>query len=122
MNVRSARRRDHEGAVSLGDEAVTDGKPLAARDDAGAGDGLEDRILEVIAREGMVERDRLSPEATLEELGIQSVDVVQILMGLEDEFGVYVSVDGPLAQSRNVGELVSALSELIRNHRAAADA
>src|SRR5690349_16863730 len=91
--------------------AVPREEPLAYDEMGNA--GLEERILDVIAREGMIERDKLVPSATLDSLGVSSVDVVQILMGLEDEFGVYIPVERSLAEVRSVEDLVSTLIRLV---------
>jgi acyl carrier protein len=48
----------------------------------------QDSILDVIAEESLVERPALTPDATLESLGIQSLDVISIVFALEDKFGI----------------------------------
>ena len=47
-------------------------------------------VLDVVAEEASVDRARLAPEATLESLGIASIDVVSIIFALEDRFGLVV--------------------------------
>lgn len=47
-----------------------------------------DNVLDVIAEESLVERDKLTPDATLESLGIQSLDIISIVFALEDKFGI----------------------------------
>lgn len=69
-----------------------------------------ERLLELVAREGMVERDQLVADATFEDLGIQSADMVVILMAIEEEFGVYIPVDGDLAEARTLGDFVKVLA------------
>jgi acyl carrier protein len=72
-------------------------------------DGVEDRLLAIVSREGLIDRALLAPEATLDSLGIASADVIVILMAIEEEFGVYIPVDGSLSDSRTVGEFLAAL-------------
>jgi acyl carrier protein len=48
----------------------------------------QDSILDVIAEESLVERSALTPDATLESLGIQSLDIISIVFALEDKFGI----------------------------------
>jgi len=48
----------------------------------------QDSILDVIAEESLVERSALAPDATLESLGIQSLDIISIVFALEDKFGI----------------------------------
>lgn len=73
-----------------------------------------DEILDVVAEEALVERAKLIPEATLESLGIASLDVISIVFALEDRFGVV------LEQSEFEGvRTVSDLVELITAKAAA---
>lgn len=74
-----------------------------------AADEVEEKLLEIVSREGLIDRSKLSPEATLDSLGIASADVIVILMAVEEEFGAYIPVDGSLSDARTVGEFVAAL-------------
>jgi acyl carrier protein len=47
-----------------------------------------EKILDIISKEAAVDRARLVPGATLEELAIASLDVINILFAIEDECGV----------------------------------
>ncbi len=67
---------------------------------------LEEKIVSIIAREGAVERERVTPEATLESLGIKSMDIVMILVGIEEEFQLYIPADESLSHIRDVRGLV----------------
>ncbi|MBE7217214.1 MAG: acyl carrier protein [Caulobacteraceae bacterium] len=49
-----------------------------------------DDVYDLLAAEAPVERADLKPEATLESLGIASLDVISVLFALEDKFGVVV--------------------------------
>jgi acyl carrier protein len=72
-------------------------------------DQIEDRLLSIVSREGLIDRSKLSPDATLDSLGIASADVIVILMAVEEEFGVYVPVDDTLSDARTVAEFLAAL-------------
>lgn len=74
-----------------------------------AADEVEEKLLEIVSREGLIDRSKLSQEATLDSLGIASADVIVILMAVEEEFGAYIPVDGSLSDARTVGEFVAAL-------------
>ncbi len=49
-----------------------------------------DDVLDTIANEAPVTREELEPSATLESLGIASLDVISVLFELEDRFAVVV--------------------------------
>lgn len=74
-----------------------------------ASDETEERLLAIVSREGLIDRPKLSSDATLESLGIASADVIVILMAVEEEFGAYIPVDGTLSDARTVGDFVAAL-------------
>ncbi len=91
---------------------VTGGAASPATAAGGAGD-IESRIKDVIVREGMVDREALTPDATLDSLGVTSVDIVMILNGLEEEFGIYIPMDQTLQELKNVNDLVTAVTRLV---------
>ncbi|MCA3561699.1 MAG: phosphopantetheine-binding protein [Aestuariivirga sp.] len=74
-----------------------------------ASDEIDDRLLAIVSREGLIDRAKLASDATLDSLGIASADVIVILMAVEEEFGAYIPVDGSLSDARTVGEFVAAL-------------
>ena len=48
----------------------------------------EDRVKEIIAKELEVDSKQLTPEAKfIEDLGADSLDIVELVMALEEEFG-----------------------------------
>ena len=54
----------------------------------------EDRVKEIIAKELEVEVKQLSPDAKfIEDLGADSLDIVELVMALEEEFGIDIPDD-----------------------------
>ena len=49
-----------------------------------------DDVLDVLAQEGHLDRATLDPAATLENLGIASLDVISALFTFEDRFGLVI--------------------------------
>ncbi len=47
-----------------------------------------DELLDLISQEVLIDRDKLSPQATFETLGIDSVDTVSVLFAVEEKYGV----------------------------------
>ena len=74
---------------------------------------LAQQIIDVIAREGMVDRSKVTAEATLEDLGLQSIDMVMILNGIEEKFDIYVPMDETIQKIANVGDVVSVVAGLV---------
>ncbi len=78
---------------------------------------LERQILELIISEGKIEPSRVTPDATLESLEVQSMDIVMILMAIEEKFGVYVPIDGRIAEATDLTGFVRGVAEhIIDNH------
>lgn len=74
---------------------------------------LIEEMLDIVAREAMIERDKLALDTKLKELDIQSADFVMILMAVEEKFGTYISVDSEFSDAETVGDLVRIVSTRI---------
>ena len=79
---------------------------------------IAQQILDVIVQEGKLDRAKLTPDATIESLALKSVDLVMILMALEQKFGVYIPIDGKLADSKDLNGFVDTLASHIIDKRA----
>lgn len=69
-----------------------------------------DQILDVIATEGMIPREKLEDDATIESLGLKSIDIVMILTAIEEKFDVYIPMDGSFQEAKDLKGLVEAIS------------
>jgi acyl carrier protein len=78
---------------------------------------LVEEIIEVIAAEGMVDRSKVTPDATIESLDLKSVDIVMILTALEEKFNVYIPMDGSLQDAKTVEALIDAIAEYVLKER-----
>jgi acyl carrier protein len=78
---------------------------------------MYDEIVDVIAKEGMVERERITPEATIESLDLKSIDIVMILTAIEEKFDVYIPMDGSFQEARTVQDLIDALTAHIKKEK-----
>jgi acyl carrier protein len=67
-------------------------------------------IIEVIVKEGMVDRDKVRPDATIESLDLKSIDIVMILTAIEDKFDVYIPMDGSFQDAKDVQSLIDAIA------------
>jgi acyl carrier protein len=74
---------------------------------------LVNQIIDVIASEGMVDREKITMDATIESLDLKSIDIVMILTALEDKFDVYIPMDGPFHEAKNVKGLIDAVAAYI---------
>jgi acyl carrier protein len=69
----------------------------------------EDRVKEIIAKELEVETKQLTPEAKfIEDLGADSLDIVELVMALEEEFGLEIP-DEEADKLKTVGDAMNYL-------------
>ena len=69
----------------------------------------EDRVKEIIAKELEVESKQLTPEARfIEDLGADSLDIVELVMELEEEFGIEIP-DEDADKIKTVGDAMNYL-------------
>ncbi|HLH12276.1 MAG TPA: acyl carrier protein [Methylovirgula sp.] len=80
---------------------------------------IVDQIVDVIVSEGMIDRDKIKMDATIESLGLKSIDIVMILTALEEKFDVYIPMDGPFHEAKNVNDLVNAVAGYISKEKTA---
>ncbi|MBZ0217970.1 MAG: acyl carrier protein [Fimbriimonadaceae bacterium] len=73
------------------------------------------QIITIIEEDGAIEREKITPEATLETMGLASMDVVMILMGVEEKLDIYLPMDAELTSARNMSEFVSAIDKALKS-------
>ena len=74
---------------------------------------VEEKVKDIIVEELGVEREKLTDEASfIEDLGADSLDIVELVMAFEEEFGVEIP-DEEAEKLRTVGDAMSYLHEKI---------
>ena len=80
---------------------------------------VKDTIYDIIAKESGIDRAKITPEATLKDLEIQSLDAVQIIFELEDHFKITLPDRDPNFDTESVRGLVDAVEKLVAEKNAA---
>lgn len=81
-------------------------------------DAVSERIVAIIAEQAMVDAADVSTETTPEELGLDSLALVEVVFGIEEAFDISVpyNANDP-ADSQfdlsNVGAIIAAVKQLI---------
>ena len=75
---------------------------------------VESVLRRVIAEQLKVDQSEVTPETTLDSLGVGSLDLIEIIMTIEDEFDVTIPLDANEASKtlNTVGDLIALGNEL----------
>lgn len=79
---------------------------------------IQDRVLRVIATTQRIPLERVTPESTFEELGIDSMDSINILFDLESEFDIEIN-DEDAKKIRTIREMVEGVTYLVETKQSA---
>jgi acyl carrier protein len=82
-------------------------------------DDLIQRVLKVIATSKRIPRETVTIDSGFEELGIDSMDAVEILFALENEFDISIP-DDEVRAVRNVRQMCEGVARLVAAKSAAA--
>jgi len=73
---------------------------------------LTERVISVIAKTQRIPREKISAESTFEELGLDSLDSVNILFALEEEFQISIP-DEDTREIRSVAQMIEGIGKLV---------
>ncbi len=68
-----------------------------------------EKVAEMISEISDMEASEITTETALSDLGIDSLDIAELVLNLENEFGVKLEMDGSL---KTVGDIVAKLDAL----------
>lgn len=63
------------------------------------------KVADIIAGKLGIDKKTIKPESTLQDLGADSLDLVEIIMKMEEQFGIEIS-DEDAEHMNNVGQVV----------------
>ncbi|WP_263381751.1 acyl carrier protein [Granulicella arctica] len=75
-------------------------------------ESIQDRVLRVIATTRRVPLETVHPDSTFEELGIDSLDRINILFELEGEFDVEID-DEQAKQVTTLQQMIDGITQLV---------
>lgn len=65
-----------------------------------------DKVVEILVDAKDFEADKITMESTWDELGLDSLDTVELVMNMEDEFGISLEMTDDM---KTVGDVVKAI-------------
>jgi acyl carrier protein len=76
-------------------------------------ESVQDRVLRVVATSRRLPLASVTPDSTFEQLGIDSLDRINLLFDLENEFDI--SIDDEQAKTiTNIPEMVAGIQQLLK--------
>jgi acyl carrier protein len=73
---------------------------------------LEQDLIDLIAKEALTDVEKLKKDATLEEIGLDSVDLVSVVFAIEDKYGVTIA-ENELEKSATLGQMLTLIESKI---------
>ena len=70
---------------------------------------IYEKVVKLLAEQFGMEPDEVNEDTSFEDLGADSVDLVELSMSLEEEFGIDEMGEEDIASIHNVGDLVNYL-------------
>ena len=79
----------------------------------------QEEIIEIIAKQATVEREKITPEATMDDLAIESLDLVEIIFAIEEKFDIAIpyNANDPSATGSDlntVADVIEAVDKLVQ--------
>jgi acyl carrier protein len=76
-------------------------------------DSIQDRVLKIIANTRRIPLESVRPDSSFEELGIDSLDRLNILFDLESEFDIEID-DEEAKKVQNIPEMIAGITHLVQ--------
>ncbi|MDA3914487.1 phosphopantetheine-binding protein [Oleiagrimonas sp.] len=72
-------------------------------------ESVQQQILDIIAKHGDIDTSTLKPESTLTDLGIDSLEAIEIIFDIEEHFDITLPEQDPDFDADTAGGLVKAV-------------
>jgi len=68
-----------------------------------------EKVAKILADYRELDVAEIKPETSFEEIGLDSLDLVDLVMLMEEEFGIEIEIEGNI---KNVGDLVAQIESI----------
>lgn len=69
------------------------------------------KVIEIIAQKLKIDKNTITPISTLQDLGADSLDLVEIIMKLEEVFGIEIN-DADVEKFHNISDVIEYVQQL----------
>ena len=73
-----------------------------------------EQVMDIIAEEGVVARELVKPEATMDDLGVASLDIIMVLMKVEETFDIEIEPEEEAKGLSTVGDFIGLVEAKLR--------
>lgn len=80
---------------------------------------VEQKIVEIVANQRRIDASKISLDSKLEDLQVESIDLVEIIFAVEDEFDVDVPQDRDAMKLETMRDVVDGVYGLVEQKNAA---
>jgi acyl carrier protein len=81
---------------------------------------IEQKVLDIVAKECRLDRASLALDSRLEDLKIESIDLMQTIFQIEETFDIYVPQEGENFKLTTLRDVTDAVARLIEEKQAKA--
>lgn len=74
--------------------------------------GRDEELIDIIAEEALMDRAKLDPTAKLEDIGLDSVDLVSVIFAIEEKYGIEIAEDA-FDRTDTLGAVLGKINALI---------
>lgn len=75
---------------------------------------VQDKTIDIIAKQSMVSRDDITLDSTMDDINIESLDFVEIIYQLEEQFDIAIPFNAnEVSNLETVGDVVVAVEKLV---------
>src|ERR1700678_153435 len=72
----------------------------------------DEELIDIMAEEALMDRAKLDPAAKLEDIGLDSVDLVSVIFAIEEKYGIEIAEDA-FERSDTLGVVLGKINALI---------
>ncbi|GLQ97172.1 acyl carrier protein [Dyella mobilis] len=69
----------------------------------------QQEVFEIISKQAKIELDTIKPESTLKDLGVASLDAIEVIFDIEEHFNINLPNEDTDFENGTVGQLVQAV-------------
>lgn len=74
--------------------------------------GRDEELIDIISEEALIDKDKLDRSAKLEDIGLDSVDLVSVVFAIEEKYGIEIAEDA-FTRTDTLGAVLTKIDGLI---------